>query len=100
LLGKHERVFEPLPVGRPLDRGFNHVIEIEEGSNPMITTPYRHSKRFKDKIDKAIKELLEVGHIRPSSSSFTSSIVLVKKKDDTMIMCIDYIEVNKNTIKK
>jgi hypothetical protein len=98
LLGKHERVFEPLPVGRPLDRGFNHVIEIEEGSNPMITTPYRHLKRFKDKIDKAIKELLEVGHIRPSSSPLTSSIVLVKKKDGIMRMCLDYKELNKKTI--
>jgi hypothetical protein len=25
--GKHERVFEPFPVGIPLDRGFEHVIE-------------------------------------------------------------------------
>ena len=64
----------------------------------MITTPYRHLKRFKDKIDKAIKELLEVGHIRPSSSSFTSSIVLVKKKDVIMRMCLDYKELNKKTI--
>jgi hypothetical protein len=64
LLGKHERVFEPFPVGRPPDRGFEHVIELEEGSNPIITTPYRHPKRFKDEIEKAIKELLEMGHIR------------------------------------
>jgi hypothetical protein len=63
LLGKHERVFEPLPVGRPPDRGFEHVIELEEGSNPIITTPYRNPKRFKDEIEKAIKELLEMGHI-------------------------------------
>jgi hypothetical protein len=52
LLGKHERVFEPLPVGRPPDRGFEHVIELEEGSKPMITTPYRHPKIFKDEIEK------------------------------------------------
>jgi hypothetical protein len=31
LLGKHERVFEPFPVGRPPDRGFEHVIDLEEG---------------------------------------------------------------------
>jgi hypothetical protein len=99
LLGKHERVFEPFPVGRPPDRGFEHVIELEEGSKPMITTPYRHPKRFKDEIEKAIKELLEMGHIRPSSSPFTSSVVLVKKKDGTMRMCIDYRALNKKTIK-
>jgi hypothetical protein len=97
--GKHERVFEPFPAGRSPDRGFGHVIDLEEGLKPLIATPYRHMKRFKDEIEKVIMELLAMGHIRPSSSPFASSIVLVKKKDDTMIMCIDYIEVNKNTIK-
>jgi hypothetical protein len=100
LLGKHERVFEPFPVGIPPNRGFEHVIEIEEGSKPMITTPYMHPKRFKDEIEKAIKELLEMGHIRPSSSPFTSSIVLVNKNNGTMRMCIDYRALNKNAIKR
>jgi hypothetical protein len=34
LLGKHDKVFGPLPVGRPPDRGFEHVIELEEGESP------------------------------------------------------------------
>jgi hypothetical protein len=95
---KHDRVFGPLPVGRPLDRGFEHVTELEEGANPVITTPYRHPKKFKDEIENVVKELLEMGHIRPSSSPFTSSVVLVKKKDGTMRMCIDYRVLNKQTI--
>jgi hypothetical protein len=86
LLGNHERVFKPLPIERPPDRGFENVIELEEGLNHVITTPCRHPKRFKDEIEKAIKELLELGHIKPSSSPFSSSIVLVKKTDGTMRM--------------
>ena len=43
--------------------------------------------------------LLEMVHIRPSSSPFTSSVVLVKMKDGTMWMCIDYRALNKKTIK-
>jgi hypothetical protein len=55
LLGKHERVFEPLPVRRPPRRGFEHVIELEEGLNPIITTPCRHPNKFKEEIEKAIR---------------------------------------------
>jgi hypothetical protein len=73
-------VFEPLPARRPPDKGFEHVIELEEGLNLVITTPYRHPKRFKDKIKKSIKEIIEMGHIRPSSSPFASLVVLMKNE--------------------
>lgn len=33
------------------------MMELEEGAKPIIVTPYRHPKAYKDKIDKAIKEL-------------------------------------------
>jgi hypothetical protein len=78
---------------------FEHTIELEEGAKPVITTPYRTQRGSRTKIEKAIKELLDMGHIRPSSSPFSSSIVLVKKKDGTMRMCIDYMALNKKTIK-
>jgi hypothetical protein len=99
ILHKHKRVFEPIPPGKPPDRGFEHIIELEEGAKPVIDTPYRHPKKHKNKIESAIKELLAMGHIRPSSSPFASSVVLVKKKDGTMRMCIDYRALNKRTIK-
>ena len=38
-------------------------------------------------------------HIHPSTSPFASSVVLVKKKDDTLMMCIDYRALNKKTLK-
>lgn len=65
----------------------------------MIPTPYQHPRHFKEEIEKTIKELLSMGHIRPSSSPFASSVVLVKKKDGTMCMCIDYRALNKKIIK-
>jgi hypothetical protein len=97
-LGRHQQVFGSIPPGRPPDRGFEHTIELEEAAKPMMTPPYRHPRRFKDEIEKAIKELLAMGHIRPSSSPFTSSVVLVLKKDGTMRMYTDYRALNKKTI--
>lgn len=40
-----------------------------------------------------------MGHIQPSSSPFASSLVLVRKKDGTKRMCIDYRTLNKKAIK-
>jgi hypothetical protein len=99
ILDRHHKVSGPIPLGVPPDRGFEHIIELEEGAKPVITTPYRHPKKYKDETEKAIKELLDMGHIRPNSSPFASSVVLVKKKDGTMRMCIDFRALNKKTIK-
>ena len=84
ILEKHHKVFEPIPLGQPPDRGLGHIIESEDGAILVINTPYKHPKKHKDKIKNGIKELLSMGHIIPSSSPFASSIVLVKKKDGTM----------------
>ena len=61
--------------------------------------PYRHSALQKDVVEKLVQELLNTGLIQPSTSSFSSLVVLVKKKDGTWRMCIDYRALNKNTIK-
>ena len=65
----------------------------------MIISPYRNLNKFKDEIEKDIKELLAMGHIKPSSSLFAYSVMLVKKKDGTMRMFINYSALNKKTIK-
>lgn len=66
---------------------------------PVIITPYKNMKKFKDEIEKTINKLLEMGHIIPSSSPFASSFVLVKNKDGTMRICIEYHMLNNKTIK-
>eukprot|EP00253_Pinus_taeda_P014293 PITA_14293 len=50
-------------------------------------------------IKKQVQELLEKGFIRPSTSPCGSPIVLVRKKDGSWRMCIDYQALNKITIK-
>lgn len=49
--------------------------------------------------EKTIKELLDIGFILPNSSHFSSFVVLINKKDDSLRMCIDYKVLYINTIK-
>lgn len=46
-----------------------------------------------------IKEILTQGIIQHSSSSYASPIVLIKKKDGTWRLYVDYRGLNKQTIK-
>ena len=41
---KYEKVFSEIPPGRPPNRGIEHIIQLEEGANPVMITPYRHPK--------------------------------------------------------
>src|SRR3954471_544090 len=50
-------------------------------------------------IKKQIRELLDKGYIRPSSSPWGSPVLLVEKKDGSLRMVVDYRGLNVVTIK-
>lgn len=65
----------------------------------MQLRPYRYAHYQKDEIERIIREMLQSGVIRDSSSPFASSAILAGKKDGTWILCIYYRQLNEVTIK-
>lgn len=66
---------------------------------PVFQRPRRLAPREKMAVDKQIQEWLSEGIIRPSCSEYASPVVLVKKKDGTLRLCIDFRELNKKIVR-
>ncbi|KAL0329707.1 UNVERIFIED_CONTAM: Transposon Ty3-I Gag-Pol polyprotein [Sesamum radiatum] len=98
LLESYADIFQE-PQGLPPSRGVEHQIQLKPDAIPKKMHPYRYSFAQKNEIEKIVKELLESGMIQPSQSSFGSPVLLVKKKDGSWRMCIDYRYLNSLTIK-
>lgn len=69
------------------------------GANPVNIRPYRHSHEQKREIERQVREMLESAIIQVSNSPYASPVLLVKKKDRSWRMCVDYRQLNKLTIK-
>ena len=89
---------EELP-GIPLEREVDLSIEIVLGRVPMSRAQYRTAPTELKELKSQLQELLDKGFIRPSVSPWGAPVLFVKKKDDTLWMCIDYRQINKETVK-
>jgi hypothetical protein len=69
------------------------------GAHPVFVRPYRYPPGLKDEIERLVADMLAQGLIQPSSSSFSSPILLVKKKDGTYRFCVDFRQLNALTAK-
>ena len=82
----------------PQDR-LQHPIDLVPAYRIPQRKLYRQSENELHETKRQINEYLEAGHIRPSSSSFGAPVLLVKKKDGSMRICIDYYSFNDITVK-
>ena len=92
-------VFAPLPAGLPPARQVDHTIELQPGAQPCWRLTFRMSPLELKEVRKQLDDLLEKGWIRPSQSPYRAPILLVGKKKGTLRMCVDYRELNKQTVK-
>ena len=82
----------------PPDKDIEFLIVLFPGTGPISKRPYRMPAKDLE-IKKQIKELLDKGYIRPSSSPWGSPVLLVEKKDGSLRMVVDYRGLNEVTIK-
>ena len=61
--------------------------------------PYRMAPAELKELKEQLKELLDKGFIRPSSSPWGALVLFVKKKDGSLRLSINYRQLNKVTIK-
>ena len=79
-------------------RGVKHRIELTDAT-PIKDKPRRVPPGLYDEVKKHIDEMLAVGAIRRSKSPWSSNVVLVRKKDGRLRVCIDYRKLNGRTVK-
>lgn len=69
------------------------------GHSPIKLQPYRIPVIQRDKVAQMIDEMRAQGVVKPSSSPWSSPIVLVPKKDGSLRFCVDYRRLNSVTKK-
>ena len=65
-------------------------IDIVFGMNSISMPPYRMAPAELKELNEQLKELLNKGFIKPSTSPWGAPVLFVKKKDGSLRLCIDY----------
>ena len=90
----------PEDVGElPPEREVEFSIDLIPGTRPVSMAPYRMSASELAELKSQLEDLLEKKFIRPSVSPWGAPVLLVKKKEGSMRLCVDYRQLNKVTIK-
>jgi hypothetical protein len=85
--------------GMPPDSDIEFIIKLQPGTAPISKRLYRMAPKELAKLKLQLQELLDKGFIRPSASPWGCPALFVKKKDDSLRLCVDYRPLNVVTIK-
>jgi hypothetical protein len=89
---------EDLP-DMPPDRDVEFIIELQPDTTPISRRPYKMTPKGLAELKVQLNELLDKGYIHPSSSPWGYSALFIKKKDQSLRLCVDYRPLNAVTVK-
>ena len=90
LIQKYDKVFQDLPMKLLPKRNIEYIIEVKPDSTPVNIKPYRYPHHHKTEIERLIQDLLKCGVITTSRSPYAAPVILVRKRDGSFRLCIDY----------
>jgi hypothetical protein len=86
-------------LGMPLDRDIEFIIELQPGTAPISKRSYGMPPNELAKLKIQLQDLLDKCFIHPSASPWGCPALFVKKKDNSLRLCVDYHPLNAVTIK-
>jgi hypothetical protein len=99
IICEYPDVFPDDLPGMPPDRDIEFVIELQPGTAPISKRPYCMPPNELAELKIQLQDLLDKGFIRPSASPWGCPALFVKKKNNSLRLCVDYHPLNKVTIK-
>jgi hypothetical protein len=92
-------VFSEDLLDMPLDWDVEFTIELHPDTMPIFRRPYKMTPKELAELKIQLNELLDKGYIHPSFSPWGYPAMFVKKKDQSLMLCVDYRPLNAITIK-
>jgi hypothetical protein len=80
-------------------RDIEYMIELQLGTAPIARSSYKMSQDELAELKIQLKDLLDKGYIRPSSSPWGCPALFVSKNDKELHLCVDYRPLNAVNIK-
>ena len=94
--------WQPIFSQGPTDLGHTDLVQhnINLEDDKPFKEPYRNiPSALIQEVREHLREMIEIGAIRESSSPYSSNVVIVRKKDGTIRFCIDYRKLNSRTVR-
>jgi len=103
VVDEFEDVFPKEVLGLPSSREVEFFIDLVPTTGPVLMAPYRMAPTELVELKSQIEELLGKQFIRPGTlpwgAPWGAPVLLVKTKDGSSCLCVDYRQLNKMIIK-